>query len=63
MELMELRKNMLMEHGAHGAHRAHGVEKEYALLYQLSTLVSAFSSSFAIGVLPQRQSVCRCSTS
>jgi len=29
-ELMELRKNMLMEHGADVAHRAHGAEKEYA---------------------------------
>ncbi len=29
-ELMELRKNMLMEYGAYGAHRAYGAEKEYA---------------------------------
>jgi len=29
-ELMKLRKNMLIEHGAHGAHRAYGAEKEYA---------------------------------
>ncbi len=29
-ELMELRKNMLIEYGAHGAYRAYRAEKEYA---------------------------------
>jgi len=29
-KLTELRKNMLMEHGAYGAYRAHGAKKEYA---------------------------------
>jgi len=28
-ELMELRKNILIEYRAYGAHRAHGAEKEY----------------------------------